>query len=208
MKKYIYAGLLFVIFFGALAVFAITAEKDAEGIRDGVLRFHVVANSDSETDQNNKLAVRDGLARLCSEIFGGSPDKESAIKSARQSCSEIESRAEQILKERGCDMSVDATVTRRFFPTRRYDGVSLPAGVYDTLDIRIGEAAGENFFCVMFPDICVGASSARENKQKMSDVLEDGSYKMATDSDSVTVKFRFKLVEIIETVKNFLFAQK
>lgn len=208
MRKYIYTGAVFIAFFGILALFTLSANNDAEGIRNGVLRFHVVANSDSDTDQSNKLAVRDGLAELCSELFADAPDKAAAMATAGRNADVIEDRAEQILRLRGCDMNVTATVNKRFFPTRHYEGVSLPAGVYDTIDISIGEAEGENFWCVMFPDICIGASSESSNRDKLKDVLHGGSYDMATDSDSTVVRFKFKLVELFETVKNLLFAQK
>lgn len=205
MKKYIVTSAVFIIFFGALALFTASADNDAQGIRNGVLRFHVVANSDSDSDQQNKLAVRDGIAELCSDIFGGADGKADAMAAAEQNSDTIEKAAERILRLRGNGDSVQVSVTKRFFPTRSYDGVSLPAGVYDTVDVKIGAAEGKNFWCVMFPDICIAGSDADRNREKMSDVLDGGSLSMATESDDPSVKLKFKVVEIFETVKNVFF---
>ncbi len=208
MKKYLCSFILFGAFFGALTLFTLSAEQDAKGIRDGLLRFHVIGASNSDADQQLKLKVRDGIAELCSELFSGNADKRQAMQTAQQNKDAIAEKAEEILRQNGCDDSVSVAVTSRFFPTRHYDGVSLPAGVYDTLDVRIGEAAGRNFWCVMFPDICVGASSSHENRQKLEGVLEEGSYDMATDRKSAVVRLKFKSVEIFQSLKNRLFPKK
>lgn len=208
MKKYIASFVVLAAFFGAFALLLISAERDAKGIRDGLLRFHVIGASDSDTDQQLKLEVRDGIAELCSSLFCGQESKGEAIETALQNKELITQKAEQILRQNGCDDRVTLDVTKRFFPTRHYDGVSLPAGVYDTLDLRIGEAKGRNFWCVMFPDICIGSSSAKTNRDKLSDVLEGGSFDMATDKKTPSVQFRFKVVEVFQTVKNRLFSKK
>lgn len=202
-RNYLYAILLFVIFFTLIGVAVIVCESDAREIRNGVLRFHIVANSNSAYDQQNKMSVRDGIAELCSELFYTADSKQEAMTEAVNNKAVIETAARQILKERGCDDSVLVTVTKRFFPTRQYEGVSLPAGVYDTVDVVIGDGDGQNFWCVMFPDICVGASSSVSNRDKMKDVLTGDSLEMVTDQDTPTVVFKFKVVEIFETVKNF-----
>ncbi len=190
-------------FFICLAVILSVCENDAVKIRESVFRFHVIANSDSEFDQQNKLAVRDGIADLCSLLFESSKTKAQSMEIAHNSLEKIEAEAKKILVSRGCNSTVTATVKRRFFPTRHYEGVSLPAGVYDTLDIQIGNANGKNFWCVMFPDICLGTSTKTQNTQKMSSVLSGDSLKMATDSNAPTIKFKFKIVEIFESAKHF-----
>ena len=205
-RNYLFAGILFCTFFVCLGVCTLFAESDAKEIRESVLRFHIVANSDSEKDQADKLAVRDGIASLCSELFYSSEDKKTAMQKAQDNCDAIVSKASEILALRGSDNTVSADVTQRFFPTRHYDGVSLPAGVYDTVDITIGEGQGKNFWCVMFPDICVGASGARTNYEKMSGVLDGDSLEMATDSKNIKVQFKFKLVELFENIKNLFSA--
>jgi len=201
-RKFIYVFALAGLFFGLLAIMVMVCESQAGEIRDGVLRFHIVANSNSEYDQNNKMSVRDGIAQLCSEFFYTADNKADAIQTAQQNSDLIVQKAEEILHTRGSDDAVCVTVRKRFFPTRTYEGVSLPAGVYDTVDVQIGTAEGKNFWCVMFPDICIGASNAVSNKETMSDVLTGGAYDMVTESKNPQVKFRFKVVEIFENIKH------
>lgn len=205
MKKGIlYAGGILAAFFTVLAFLTLISEHQAKDIRDSVLRFHIVANSDSSGDQHNKMCVRDGIAELCSQLFENVPDKASAMQSAVQNSDMLSAKAEDILRTQGCGDSVSVTVGKRFFPTRTYDGISLPAGIYDTVDVSIGAAKGHNFWCVMFPDICVGASSKQTNSDKMSDVLSDGALEMVTETSKPTVKLRFKLVEIYENIRHYI----
>jgi len=202
-RRLIVTSAIFTLFFAIVFGVLHFTNKDAKNVRESVLRFHIVANSDSDIDQQNKLAVRDGVAQLCSELFYGADTKQDAIASANINAYQIEQKAQQILLENGSDDSVKMQVTKRFFPTRHYEGVSLPAGVYDTVDITIGEGNGKNFWCVMFPDICVGAATDVSNKEKLSDVLNDGALSLTTD-DTPSVRFRFKLVELYESIKNFV----
>lgn len=201
-KRLLFSAILFGAFFCMLALICFWAEDSASQVRSGVLRFHVVANSNSETDQQNKFAVRDGIANLCAELFEDSQNKQNSIEKAVQNREIIEGAAERILRDRNSLDNVNVTVRKRFFPTRHYEGVSLPAGVYDTIDVQIGKAEGENFWCVMFPAICLGTSS-ETNKEIMSDVLEKDAAELVTE-DTPKVKFKFKIVEIIENFKNYL----
>ena len=200
-KRILVPVILFVSFFGFLAVMTLCADKTAAKVRDGVLRFHIVANSDSVSDQNAKFAVRDGIASFCNELFSESKNKTDSMEIARQNLEKIEQKATEILLERGNSDTVKAVVRKRFFPTRSYEGVNLPAGVYDTLDLTIGEAKGQNFWCVMFPGICLGTSGKMENKHKMSGVLDKDSLQLVTD-DTPQIVLKFRLVEIYQTLKN------
>ena len=120
-RKFMCALSLFAVFFGFLTVMLIISEREAGQIRDGVLRLHIVANSDSEYDQQNKMSVRDGIAQLCSQLFYSSDSKAQAMESARQNGDVIVEKAEEILKSRGSADSVRVTVRQRFFPTRTYE---------------------------------------------------------------------------------------
>lgn len=201
-KRILFSLALAGAFFTCLAVMCTMLENDAKTVRDSVFRFHVIANSDSDADQKNKLAVRDEIAQLCSDMFSDCADKQQSMQTAKNSIAEIEAKAEEVLRLRGDNSTVEATVTKRCFPTREYEGVTLPAGVYDTLDIRIGAAEGKNFWCVMFPDICLNASTPADNKQKMSTVLSGTSLSLTTQN----VKFKFKIIEIMQKIKR-LFAR-
>ncbi len=202
-KRILLTTLIACTFFVCLAVVLSVCEADAVKIRQSVFRFHVIANSNSTADQQNKLAVRDGIADLCSQLFKNSNTKAQSMEIAKNSLKKIEAEAKKILVSRGDNSTVTATVKQRFFPTRHYEGVSLPAGVYDTLDIEIGNAEGKNFWCVLFPDICLGASTKTENTHKMTEVLSGDSLKLATDDNEPSIKFKFKIIEIFESAKNF-----
>lgn len=203
MKKYLYVAGLAFCFFTSLLIFTLSAEADAGEIRDGVLRFHIVANSDTDSDQQLKMSVRDGVAELCSDMFYTADSKTQAMELVNNNSHILKSHADAILEKYGSTDKTQVSVTKRFFPTRYYEGVSLPAGVYDTVDITIGEGEGKNFWCVMFPDICIGASSKISNTEKMSQVLSGESLEMATSSTSPTVLLKFKTVEIVENILHF-----
>lgn len=203
MKKYLCVAGLAICFFTSIFLFTLSAEADAKEIRNEVLRFHIVANSDADTDQQIKMRVRDGVAQLCSDLFYTADSKTQAMKLVSDNSDVLKSHADAILKDLGCSDKTQVNLTKRFFPTRYYEGVSLPAGVYDTVDITIGEGNGKNFWCVMFPDICIGASTKISNTEKMSDILSGDSFEMATSSDSPTVLLKFKTVEIVENLLNF-----
>ncbi|MBQ8605432.1 MAG: stage II sporulation protein R [Clostridia bacterium] len=199
-KRILLAAGLFASFITLLIITCFWAEEPAKQVRDSVLRFHIVANSDSETDQQNKLAVRDGIASLCAALFKPSDSKTESMQIAAENASVIENAAKDILAERGSEDNVTVSIRKRFFPTRHYDGVSLPAGVYDTIDVQIGAAEGRNFWCVMFPEICIG-SSLDKNQEKMSEVLTDDAAELVTENKP-TVRFKFKIIEIIENIRN------
>lgn len=165
-----------------------------EDLRDNVFRLHIIANSDSLEDQSLKLKVRDALLRESEGVFSGADTLEDAIILASTNVDIIESVAKKTLKENGCDYPVRVSVEKSFFDTRVYDDFSLPAGVYDALRIEIGEAVGKNWWCVIFPNICVGAAG------ELSDTASIGAVNIATNSENFVIKF--KIVELYETVKN------
>lgn len=200
-NKYIITLSIFLCFFGFLAVLTAVVSAQAKEVRDSVLRFHIVANSDSEKDQSDKFAVRDGIAQLCDTLFSESKSKDESIQIARENTQLISDKAEEILRQNNNSDNVNVVIRKRFFSTRHYNGVSLPAGVYDTIDVTIGKAEGQNFWCVMFPGICLGTSTNEQNKHKMEGVLQGDSLDLVTE-DTPTVHLKFKVIEILESVKN------
>lgn len=202
LKRHTLAAALILTLITAFAVLAISAEMDAREIRDSVLRFHIVANSNSEADQLNKMKVREGIAALTGELFSGAGSKAQAMALASDNLDALSARAGEILSQNGCSLPVTVEVRKRFFPTKEYAGVTLPAGVYDAIDLRIGAAEGENFWCVMFPPICIGAAAdtddAEQNRSQMAMVLEGDSLDMATGSSSPKIQLKFKVVEFFQ----------
>ena len=165
--------------------------NSCEELSEDVLRVHILANSDSAADQSLKLGVRDRVLRECSDYFSGCNDKAEALNITRTHLSEIEQIASSEIKRRGFDYPVTAQVGEMYFNTRYYDDFTMPAGQYDALRLTIGNGEGQNWWCVMYPSLCVGAASETE----MEDRLDDGEYEVVTADK---YDFRFKLVEYWE----------
>ena len=124
-----------------------------------VLRLHVLANSDSEADQELTYRLRDYLLEDFTHIFDGCADAEEARTAAKASTAEIAEKARIFLDSQGCSMPVSVSVENIFFTTRTYGTVVVPAGNYDALRVVIGEGEGKNWWCVMFPPLCLPAAS-------------------------------------------------
>lgn len=168
-------------------------------IRERVVRLHVLANSDSEEDQALKLKVRDTVVETAAGLFDTAHDAGEALALAEEKLPEIQAAAQQRVYEEGYDYPVKAELVNMYFTTRQYDTVTLPAGLYDALRITIGEAAGHNWWCVVFPPMCVSAAS---EAAVLSDVLDEEQQEIVTQPEKYEV--RFKIVEIIESVGNQL----
>ena len=193
MKKYIHLFVGSVIIAGMLL--CLPFFHSCEELSEDVLRVHILANSDSAADQSLKLGVRDRVLQECSDYFNDCDDKEEAIRLTRSHLSEIEQVASCEIKRRGFDYPVTAQVGEMYFNTRCYDDFTMPAGRYDALRLTIGDGEGQNWWCVMYPSLCVGAASETE----MEDHLDDGEYEVVTADK---YDFRFKLVEYWESFRS------
>lgn len=189
MKKIdasIILGLIFTLIIGNFNGFA----KECENVTTQVLRLHVLANSDADYDQELKLKVRDAILNSTSEKLNcDSLDKAQEV--AISSLGDIEKIAEQTIKENGYNYTVKAEIVNMFFDTRYYENVTMPAGKYKALRVTIGSGQGKNWWCVLYPPLCVSPA-------------------IATDYDEIQVctkngfKAKFKIVEWFETAKNYL----
>ena len=186
MKKYIHLFVGSVIIAGMLL--CLPFFNSCEELSEDVLRVHILANSDSAADQSLKLGVRDRVLMECSDYFSGCDDKEQAMRITQTHLSEIERIASNEIRRRGFDYPVTAQLGEMYFNTRYYDGFTMPAGQYDALRLTIGNGEGQNWWCVMYPSLCVGAAS----ETKMKDQLDDGEYEVVTADK---FDFRFKVVE-------------
>lgn len=167
-------------------------------ISNSVLRLHILANSDSEEDQALKLRVRDAVLEKAGYLFSSAHSKEEATKLTKATLSEIEEIAQACITEQGYDYTVKAELTSMFFQTRIYDHIAMPAGVYDALRITIGSGQGQNWWCVMYPPICLPAA---EKKDELEDVLEEEQVDILENQPKYEIKF--KVVEIFESIANF-----
>lgn len=182
------------------AIFASMAHFEAacDDLRQNVLRLHIIANSDSEEDQAVKLLVRDKILEESTDIFAGETDLKRAEEKAAERLNEFCETAEKVLRENGFSYGASAEIGDSYFETREYEDFTLPAGNYRSLIIRLGKAQGKNWWCVIFPAVCVPAAT----DASLSDSTRDTSAQIAEHPQKYVM--RFKTVEIYEDIKKFL----
>lgn len=168
-------------------------------LSEAVFRLHVLANSDSDEDQELKLKVRDKLLAYMNSICADCSTKEEAISIAQNHKEEFKKIAEETIKENGYNYSVQININNFYFPTKNYGDISLPAGFYDALRVEIGSGKGKNWWCVMFPSLCfIDVSSGvvdDEAKENLEEHLSDESFNIISDYENTELKFKFKLIE-------------
>ena len=182
-KKRLELSVIFGIIFSLLLSFS-SFEASCNNVRKNVLRLHILANSDSSVDQNLKLIVRDGVLEYSEDLFYNTSSREEALKNARGSLKDIQNLANKIIKENGYNYTATAEVTNCYFNTRVYDGFTLPAGYYDAVRIKIGKAEGKNWWCVMFPKVCLRAAG------DIGESLTSSSEEVVKNPQKYEVKFK------------------
>jgi len=150
-------GLVLSIFLTSFTSFA----KDCDEIRSASLRLHILANSDSEVDQALKLKVRDRILEQSPDLFLPARSKAQAKQAVERELPQIENAAREEILRAGYDYPVKAELVNMYFETKTYDGLILPAGRYDAVRVYIGSARGENWWCVLFPPLCIPAASEK-----------------------------------------------
>ena len=147
--------------------------EECSFIRENTLRLHILANSDSPADQALKLKIRDAVLSCSGELFSGCDTRQKMISAAQEQLPKIQQVAEQTALHNGYELPVTASVTDMFFETRRYDHVILPAGTYTAVRIELGAAEGHNWWCVLYPPLCVSAAQTgfTEEEAQISDSL-------------------------------------
>lgn len=185
MKIRIFEISAFAAFIISIAL-CIAFEGDCEDIRSNVLRLHVIADSNSAEAQRVKLSVRDALLEESGELFEGNGNIEEAEIRLSENLDTMKAVAERTLREEGYTYSAEVEITECYFPTRQYGNVTLPAGYYNALRVVLGEGEGENWWCVMFPPMCLPAAS--KNEAELSDVLDERSLEIVSDSGKYEVR--------------------
>ena len=198
-KRFILVSALLILYVCISAVsytHAVTTD-----IADSVFRLHVIANSDSAEDQNLKYIVRDKVIEYMSSISQNASSKEDVIEIAKANLDKIQAIASQTIRENGYTYSVNVEVGNFSFPSKRYGDITLPPGYYDALRIKIGEAEGQNWWCVMFPPLCfVDVTSGvvpDESKEIMKENLSKEEFDLIS-KNSNEVKVKFKIVEVLQ----------
>ncbi|MBQ8533758.1 MAG: stage II sporulation protein R [Clostridia bacterium] len=174
-------------------------EAQCKGIRSSVVRLHILANSDSNEDQKLKLCIRDNILENSAYLFDGMTDKKTAIKIIEQNLENLQQIAQQTVYEKGYGYPVTVQIGTAYFDTRRYTNAVFPAGVYDSLIVTVGKGEGKNWWCVMFPPICISAASETVD---VDDVLTEKQQDIVNNNEKYVC--RFWIVEKYYSIKNFI----
>ena len=174
---------------------AIPFQAECTDISNEVFRLHILANSDSEEDQSLKLKVRDKVLLYTQNLFESSKSKEEAENLISDNLQNICNVAYKEVLDNGYDYKVSAEITNMFFTTRYYENYTMPPGMYDALRITIGSGKGHNWWCVMYPSICI--SSAADKDQRAKTVFDDEQYNIVKNED---YQYKFKVLEIFEKI--------
>ena len=203
MKKYI---LLLIVLISFLLLSAYSyANAVSSNLENSVFRLHVIANSDSEEDQNLKYNVRDRLIEYMNTLAKDLKTKDEVIKIAKEHLKDFKNIAQDVVKENGYDYNVDVEIGNFSFPTKTYGDISFPAGFYDSLKVKIGNAKGQNWWCVMFPPLCfVDVTSGvvpEDSKENLEENLGDEEYKIISNTEeSEITNIKFKIIEFFENL--------
>lgn len=202
-KKLKYFSLLATLIFFFILVSAISyVSAVSANLSNSVFRLHVIANSDSTEDQNLKYIVRDKIIEHVNELGKNAKTKEELIENIN--LDEINDIAKKTIIENGYDYNVEVEIGNFSFPTKTYGDISLPAGFYDALRVKIGKAEGQNWWCVMFPPLCfVDISSGivpTESKENLKENLDSEEYTLISDNESEDIKLKFKIVEMLQNI--------
>ena len=206
-KKLIFIFILTLLIFVYILYLSFNySQAVSSNLSDNVFRLHIVANSDSMADQNLKLKVRDNIIEYMKTITSSSSEKEDLISIVNNNLSTIENIALNTIKENGYNYTVNVDVGNFHFPTKIYGDISFPAGNYDALRIKIGNAVGQNWWCVLFPPLCFVNSSTGIVPEDSKDILKENitseSYKIINESNNDTssdIKIKFKIIEFFNS---------
>ena len=181
--KALICGFIFSVIFSMLNFYG-----RCEGISNKVFRLHIIANSDSLQDQSLKLEVRDEILKKFSSELSFTNSLEEAEKNLKSKMEDIIATAQNVVNEKGFNYKVTAEINRSYFNIRKYHQVTLPSGFYRALKINIGEGKGKNWWCVMFPPICLSAS---EEKAGLEEILNSSELEIVDNESDYIIKLKF-----------------
>ncbi len=191
---------IFFLLFAYTTICAISyAQNISTNISDSVFRLHVIANSNSDEDQNLKYIVRDDLIEYMNSITKNITSKDEAINLVNQNITRFKEIAKNTISSQGFNYDVNISIGKYDFPTKDYGDISLPSGIYDALKVEIGNATGENWWCVMFPPLCfVDLTTGyvdEDSHNLMKDNLNPEEFSIISEDSDPTIQFKFKLIE-------------
>ena len=176
--------------------------QEQRELADSVIRFHVIANSDSEADQALKLAVRDRVLEEAQDLYPEDATLEEAQAALEDHLNALAAAGRTVVEDEGYDYPVTAQLTDCWFPTKEYEGFALPAGSYTALRVTIGEGRGQNWWCVAFPPLCLGAASETVDQAAQAGLFTPGQVALVTGEGEGYV-LKFKAMELLGELQGF-----
>lgn len=201
MKKVRFVFPMLALIFAAAISLYVRADNTREHIAGSLVRFHVIANSELAWDQELKYKVRDAVIKQAESITRTAEDIDQAKELLTLHLPELEQTANTVLRKAGVRYSAHATLQHRYFPTKSYAGFRLPAGDYDAVSLTLGDGQGRNFWCVMFPPLCISPVSISEA------ALSDEEIALLTE-DGTATQYRFLLMELAGKLKHAVMSKK
>ena len=189
-----------IIGFVLYLAFSITYFSSVSGeIRESVVRLHILADSNSKIDQEVKLKVRDALLEKNTQLLSNKVTPENAEEYFKQSKDELEKCANEVLKENGFDYTAKITLGKEYYTTRVYEDLTFPAGTYTSIKVVLGSGDGKNWWCVMFPPLCVPVATGgveTDDGVALEEYLDENGKRIVESNGKF--KVGFKIVEIYE----------
>ena len=204
-KKLNFIFILTILVFIYIALLSFNYSKAiSSNLSDSVFRLHIIANSDSSADQELKLKVRDNIIEYMNTLTSSSSDKKDVISMVNNHLDSFKEIALNTIKENGYNYDVNIEIGNFHFPTKSYGDISFPAGNYDALKIEIGDAIGQNWWCVLFPPLCFVNSSTGvvpdDSKNTLKENINSESYEIISEGNNSNdntsdIKIKFKIIE-------------
>ncbi|MBB6631015.1 stage II sporulation protein R [Clostridium algidicarnis] len=210
MKKYLVS---IIILISMVTAFAFSGQElnkfnnsDSELIKDKMIRFHVIANSDSIEDQDIKLKVRDKVLEYIYPKLEGASEIDKSREILKENDKEIKDIALKVLQENNYDYKVESTLSNEMFPVKSYGDITLPQGEYEAYRIILGDGKGQNWWCVMFPPLCFvditkGEVSSEDTEEIMKKNLSEKEYDIVKRKDKSNIIFKSKIGEVVKDIK-------
>lgn len=206
-KKLNFIFILTILVFIYIALLSFNYSKAvSSNLSDSVFRLHIIANSDSSADQELKLKVRDKIIEYMNTLTSNSSDKKDVISIVNNHLDSFKEIALNTIKENGYNYDVNIEIGNFHFPTKSYGDISFPAGNYDALKIEIGDAIGQNWWCVLFPPLCFVNSSTGvvpdDSKNTLKENINSESYEIISEGNNSNdntsdIKIKFKIIEFL-----------
>ena len=210
-KKLIFIFTLIILIFIYVFLLSINYVKAVScNLSDSVLRLHIIANSNSTDDQNLKLKVRDNIIKYMNTLTSDCSNKSDVISKVSNNLDKFKEIAINTIKGNGYNYNVNLEIGNFYFPTKSYGDISFPSGYYDALKIEIGEAVGQNWWCVLFPPLCFVNSTTGivpdESKEELKESVNSEGYKIISEgntneSNEPDIKIKFKLIEFFNNLE-------